>query len=134
FVPKSVNLVATNIHLPAGEEHLEAFLKKHPEDEPLRNTLREIFGNLRQSDELGSLLEIERVLAQALRRDRKRSPIFHQERQLQDRIRAVVERLRDHFGAEANERDLGAALFGEAASKGLSLVDLLVRRYDVVAA
>ena len=46
----------------------------------------------------------------------------------------VVERLREHFSAEPQETDLATAFFGEAASKGLSLVDLLSRRYDVVAA
>src|SRR5262249_21934469 len=30
FVPRRVNLVATNIRLPVAKEHLEAFLQKHP--------------------------------------------------------------------------------------------------------
>ncbi|MGA2451623.1 MAG: N-6 DNA methylase, partial [Polyangiaceae bacterium] len=36
--------------------------------------------------------------------------------------------------ADAGGSDLGAVFFGEAAGKGLSLVDLVARRYDVVAA
>src|SRR5262249_47972595 len=46
----------------------------------------------------------------------------------------VVGRLREHFRAETRHSDLATSFFGEAASKGLSLVDLLSRRYDIVAA
>ena len=54
-----MNLVATNIRLPAGKEHVEAFLSKHPEDAPLKPALLAIFEGLAHADELGSLLQIE---------------------------------------------------------------------------
>lgn len=42
-------------------------------------------------------------------------------------------RLREHFDADASAPDLSTAFFGRDAERGLSLVDLLTRRYDVVA-
>jgi SAM-dependent methyltransferase len=156
FVPRRVNLVATNIHLPAGKEHLEAFLRKHPEDTPLKPALQAIFESLTHADELGSLLQIEEPLDRELKILRERfeaagSPAQQQtlwvelQTPVQGRLpvgvptyeawkQGVVNRLRDHFEAEMRDNDLAAAFFGEAASKGLSLLDLLARRYDIVAA
>jgi hypothetical protein len=146
FVPRHVNLVATNIRLPAGKEHLEAFLRKHPDDALLKPALLAIFEGLAHADELGSLLQIQEPLDRELRH--LRSQQLERERKaaagtlFDPRSEAdwtawkhnVIERLREHFGAEAEEIDLATAFFGEAVSKGLSLVDLLARRYDVVAA
>lgn len=146
FVPRRVNLVATNIRLPAGQEHLEAFLRKHPEDAPLKPALLAIFEGLAHADELGSLLQIEEPVDRELRhlrdqqlaRERKAGAgtLFgpRQDEEWSAWKHEAVARLRDHFNAEATETDLAAAFFGKAASKGLSLVDLLARRYDVVAA
>lgn len=146
FVPRRVNLVATNIRLPAGKEHIEVFLAKHPEDVPLKPALLAIFEGLGHADELGSLLQIEEPVDRELRhlrdqqvaRERKAGAgtLFgpRKDEDWTARKHEVTERLRQHFTAEAQEADLAAAFFGEAASKGLSLVDLLARRYDVVAA
>ncbi len=146
FVPRQVNLVATNIRLPAGKEHLEAFLRQHPEDAPLKPALLAIFEGLAHADEIGSLLQIEELVEEEFRHLR--------DQQLDEERRAgatslfgprreedwaawkhdVIERLRQHFDGEAEAPDLATMFFGEAATKGLSLVDLLARRYDVVAA
>lgn len=146
FVPRQVNLVATNIRLPAGKEHLEAFLRKHPEDLPLKPALLTIFEGLAHADQLGSLLQIEEPLEKELRhlrdqqRERERKATagtlfgLHQDNDWTTWKREVLARLRQHFRAETDAADLAAAFFGEAASKGLTLVDLLARRYDVVAA
>ena len=67
FRPKRINLVATNIHPGAEMDHLTAFLAKHPEDEPLQNTLRLIFDSLRHADELGTLLQIEEPVEKEFR-------------------------------------------------------------------
>ena len=156
FVPRWVNLVATNIRLPSGRDHLETFLQKHPEDAPLKPALLAIFEGLAHADELGSLLQIEEPVEKELRALKAKyeaagSPMEQQDlwRQFQKPVQGklpigvatyeqwkqdVLARLRAHFDAEAHEVDLGAAFFGEAATKGLSLVDMLARRYDVVAA
>ena len=146
FVPLRVNLVATNIRLPAGKEHLEAFLRKHPEDVPLRPALLAIFEGLVHADELGSLLQVEEPVDRDLRHLRDQQ--LERERRTaagtlfgprEDEDWAAwkhdaIGRLRQQFGADVQEADLATAFFGKAASKGLSLVGLLARRYDVVAA
>jgi len=156
FVPQRVNMVATNIRLPAGKEHLEAFLRKHPEDAPLKPALQVIFEGLAHSDELGSLLQIEEPVGKELRAlqamyEASRLPmeqlaLWSQfQTPVQGRLplgvasyevwkERTLDRIRVHFDAEARDNDLGTAFFGEAASKGMSLVDLLARRYDIVAA
>jgi hypothetical protein len=145
FVPRRVNVVATNIRLPAGKEHLEAFLRKHPEEAPLKPALEIIFDDLTQVDELGSLLQIEQPVDRELRylrdqqltRERKAAAgmLFGPKDEEWSNLKLqVIERLELHFSAEAQATDLAAAFFGEAATKGLSLVDLLARRYDVIAA
>ncbi len=140
FVPRRVNLVATNIRLPAGKDHLEAFLRKHPDDTELKPALLAIFEGLAHADELGSLLQIEEPVDRELKSIRRRlggqltltGP--KTEADWEAWKSGVIERLRQHFVAEADAPDLVTALFGEAGAKGLSLVDVLARRYDVVAA
>ena len=145
FVPRKVNLVATNITLPAGKEHVEAFLRKHPDDALLKPALLAIFDGLVHADELGSLLQIEEPVDRELRHLRSQLEGEHKsaagslfdprsEGEWTAWKHDVIERLRQHFGAEVKEIDLATAFFGEAVSRGLSLVDLLTRRYDVVAA
>ncbi len=145
FVPRQVNLVATNIRLPAGKEHLEAFLRKHPEDTPLKPALLAIFEGLAHADELGSLLQIEQPVDRELRhlrvqqRDRERKAaagiLFgpQQEDDWASWKHGVIERVRQHFAEESELSDPITTFFGEAVTKGLTLVDLLSRRYDVVA-
>ena len=155
FVPRRVNLVATNIRLPAGKEHLEVFLGKHPEDAPLKPALLAIFEGLAHADELGSLLQIEELLESELSKLQAQYQAakavggvqtdFFRAVQVQGKLPLGVERysawrsgtigrLRQHFEAEVHDADLSAAFFGEAANKGLSLGDALARRYDAVAA
>jgi hypothetical protein len=146
FAPRRVNLVATNIRLPAGKEYLETFLRKHPEDAPLKPALLTIFEGLAHADELGSLLQIEEPVDRELRhlRDQQLArehkfgarTLFgpRKDQEWSTWKHELVGRLREHFRADVQDGDLAAAFFGEAATKGLSLVDLLTRRYDVVAA
>jgi SAM-dependent methyltransferase len=156
FVPSRVNLVATNIRLPAAKEHLDAFLRKHPEDAALRPALIAIFEGLAHADELGSLLQLEEPVEKELRVLKAKyeaagSPA-EQQTLWTDHLKPVqgklplgvasyeewkeraLARIREHFHADSQSSDLGAAFFGEAGAKGVSLVDMLSRRYDVVAA
>lgn len=139
FVPRRVNVVATNIHLPASKEHLEAFLKKHPEDAPLKPALLTIFEGLAHADELGSLLEIEEPVEKELQyiRHKLGAQLSLGGPQTTEEWSAwkqrAIDRLRQHFDVEAHSADAGAAFFGEAGAKGVSLVDVLSRRFDVVA-
>lgn len=139
FIPRRLNLVATDIRLPSGKDHLDAFLRKHPDDGELKPALLTIFEGLTHADEVGSLLQIEEPVERELRSIRQRlggqltltGPKTEEEWSAWKT--GVIERLHDHFEAEAGARDLMAAFFGEAGAKGLSLVELLAHRYDVVA-
>jgi SAM-dependent methyltransferase len=157
LLPCRMNLVATNISLPLGTDHLEVFLQTYPEDLPLKPALETVLGSLQHAHELGSLLLIEEPIEEDLRKIRSRQIAEHEltteDRQLllfsirataqtslplgleswDEWKRRTIERLRAHFAREAKASNLTAALFGQAAERGLSLVDVLSRRYDVVA-
>lgn len=156
FKPMRINLVATNIH-PAGEtDHLTAFLTKHPEDKPFRDTLRLIFNSLEHADELGSLLQIEEPVEKEVRylkslddEDKtgpaKQTALFQEmEKPEQQPLPLGVQsyeewkedlltRLNAHFREEFASADFSTRFFGDTAEKGLTLFDFLSRRYDVVA-
>jgi hypothetical protein len=139
FIPRRVNLVATNIRVPRGKEHLRTFLGKHPEEAPLQSALETIFASLENVDEVGSLLEIAEPLDRRL--GELREAYGPRLKYLADGAddaetwkRRIIEKLQDDFKAEAAAEDLSSRFFGEAGEKGLSLLDLLSRRYDLVAA
>jgi SAM-dependent methyltransferase len=157
FRPRRMNLVAADVNLPADGQ-LERFLARHPDDRPLAEPLKKVFGALEGVTEIGSLLEIEGSFEEALRKARERdlakAQLTAEQRQLllfpgppqpvQLRLpvgleswdawkRRTIDRLRAHFEEEAQLQDLSEALFGAQAEKGLGLIDLLSRRYDVVA-
>ena len=156
FPGAAMNLVATNIRLPKGKDHLQAFLAKHPEDRELRPALEAIFEGLEHADELGSLLQIEEPVERELRylQAKAEEPVDEpeqlallpeMEQPKQGRLPLGLEsydewkartlaRLRAHFAAEAEAADPRQAFFGRSASKGVKLFDLLDQRYDVVAA
>jgi hypothetical protein len=150
------HLVATNIRLPKGKDHLQAFLKKHPEDQPLHSALEAVFQGLENVHELGSLLQIEEPVEKELRYLKAKSEenkgkleqqaLFGELAQpKQGELPLGVEsyeqwkartlaHMRDHFGDEAEAADPVQAFFGQSAEKGLALFDFLSRRYDIVAA
>ncbi|MGA7124297.1 MAG: DNA methyltransferase, partial [Polyangiaceae bacterium] len=113
FVPRPLNLVATNIRLPAGMGHLELFLDKHPEDASLKPALLTIFESLSHADELGSLLQIDEPVDRELRRLRDRqveregragaATLFgpRDDGDWEAWKHGVVDRVRAHFVAEA---------------------------------
>ena len=139
FISRRVNLVATNIRLPKGKNHLQTFLGKHPEDLPLGPALETIFLSLEDADEIGSLIEIREPLETRFveireQLGRRAELLAPAGKGLADWKEKVIQRLREDFKAEAAGEDLSERFFGEAGEKGLSLLDLLSRRYDVVAA
>jgi SAM-dependent methyltransferase len=158
FKPRKVNLVAANASVPP--DAVQRYLKAHPQDEPLGGVLEAIFNGLENTAELGSLLQVEEQLERALERLRRQEarrtsggarqgsmmPLVGSAASLggagpeQDGQaawaawkRAVLDRLHDQFQAEARATDISTAIFGAEAGKGLDLLELLARRYDVVA-
>jgi hypothetical protein len=156
FQGAPTNLVATNIRLPKGKDHLEVFLAKYPEDRDLRPALEVIFEGLEHADELGSLLQTEEPVEKELRdlqaryeesRGKPEQTVMfaEMERPKQGKLPLGVDtydswrsrtlaRLKAHFAAEAQAADLAQYFFNRSAGRGLALFDLLARRYDVVAA
>ena len=158
FTPRRVNLVAANASMPP--DAAQRYLKAHPEDEPLRGVLETIFEGLENVNEVGSLLQIEEQIDRAIEELRKHEVrrANKQTEQLsllpllglpepgaqgrldldmlppwQEWKQAVLDRLHQQFEREADAKDLSTAIFGAEAEKGLDLIELLSRRYDVVA-
>lgn len=127
------HLVATNIRLPKGKDHLMEFLKKHPDDELLRPALEIAFDGMEHADEIGSLLRIEEPVEKELAHLQKRHPLLHQEADSAAWRREVVGRLERHFHEEAESAEIGQGFFSSSAGKGLALFELFSQRYDVVA-
>ncbi len=144
------NIIATNIRLPKGKDHLKAFLAKYPEDAPLAPALESIFEGLEHADELGSLLQIEEPVERELRS--LRTCLGGQTALTTGGLTGqtsfagamtdedweawkddVIERLADHFGKEGEAADFSSAFFSQNAGKGVRLFELLSKRYDVVA-
>jgi len=128
------HLVASNIRLPKGDDHVRVFLDKHPEDSPLRHALPAIFAGLAQANELGSLLKVEEIVEDEITAMRRTDPLFAYSMAAEGWKGRVMARLRGHFESEARIADLTQAFFSRAAGRGLALFDLLERRYDVVVA
>jgi hypothetical protein len=158
FTPHRVNLVAANASMPP--DAVQRYLKSHPDDEPLRGVLETIFEGLENVNEVGSLLQIDEQLDRAIedlrKREVRRANIQTEQLSLlpllglpepaaQGRLdldmlppweawkQAVLDRLHEQFQWEANATDLSTAIFGADAERGLDLIELLSRRYDVVA-
>lgn len=137
------HIISTNIRLPQGKDHLDAFLKKHPEDAPLRPALLTVFEGLQNVQEFGSLVQIEEPVEKelkALKEQAKQQKFDPESGEIVEKInfsrwkQQVIKRLKIHFQFEAEKALPTEAFFSQSAVKGLELFDLLARRYDVVAA
>ncbi|MDM8532157.1 BREX-1 system adenine-specific DNA-methyltransferase PglX [Anaerolineales bacterium HSG25] len=150
------HVVATNIRLPQGTDHLQTFLSRHPEDAPLRPALETVFEGLTHAHELGSLLQIEEPVEKELRYLKNQAETAYRQPQQPEMFaefatprqtelplsqtdyatwkNETLQRLKTHFEQESQTADPSRAFFGETAGQGLTLFDLLARRYDVVAA
>lgn len=142
FSGTAANLVATNLHLPKGKDHIKNFLAKHPDDSSLQPALEVIFEGLEHADELGALLLIEEPVEKELRYLLNLAPMVVKDGSLVPSNKVdfiswkseVIDRLKEHFIKEAQLVNLVQAFFNHSAGKGMALLDLLSRRYDVVAA
>ena len=128
------HLVACNIRLPRGDDHVRVFLDKHPEDTPIRRALPAIFEGLAHANELGSLLKIEEIIEAEIAAMRRADPLFAYSVAAEGWGSRIMARLREHFAAEAQQADLVQAFFSRSAGSGLALLGLLARRYHVVTA
>ena len=139
----SDHIIATNIRLPKSKDHLDAFLKKHPEDALLRPALLTVFEGLQNVHEVGSLVQIEEPVEKELKvlKEKAKQQKFDPESgEIVEKVnfsrwkQQVMKRLKAHFQDEAEKALPTEMFFSQSAVKGLALFDLLARRYDVVAA
>ena len=149
------HLVATNIRLPKGKNHLEEFLARYPEDLPLEEALETVFKGLENAPELGSLLQIEEPVKKKLKELKEQAEFIKREEKQLELIEVpssqqgvlpfdaeefsvwkdrTLKRLKKHFDKEAESADYIQNFFGKSATQGLSLFELLSNKYDVVAA
>jgi len=137
------HIIATNIRLPMGKDHLDVFLKKHPEDAPLRPALLTVFEGLQNVHELGSLVQIEEPVEKelkVLKEQAKQQRFDPGSGEIVEKVnfprwkQQVMKRLKAHFQDEAEKASPVESFFSKSAVKGLALFDLLGQRYDVVAA
>lgn len=146
------HLVATNIRLPKGKDHLKAFLAKHPEAAPLQPALEVIFEGLENVHELGSLVQIEEPVEKELRYLREKyasvtkrgiQANLFEPTVVQGELPLGVESyeqwksqilhlLEKHFIAEAELQDSQQRFFAESANNSLLILDILLHKYDVL--
>ena len=148
------HLVATNIRLPNGKDHLKVFLSKHPEAAPLQPALEAIFEGLENVHELGSLVQIEEPVEKELRYLREKyegakkrgvqgnlfEPTLVQgELPLgvgsyeQWKANTLIQ-LEQHFIEESEAADHNQAFFNQSAYKGIAVFSILSKRFSAVIA
>ncbi len=132
FRPRKLNLVNCDLTLPPSPpvELLDQFAE--PELKDLARSLWEGLAGVRT---FGSLLHPERTVNEAFAkiRGRERDGLWAKDdAEWTKRRRHFITELRKAFNREAGEPDLGRHLFGTEAGRGLDLLQVLGRRYDVV--
>lgn len=132
FRPSKINLTCCDVALPPTPpgELLSQF--NEPE---LKDLALSLWEGLAGAPIFGSLLHPERTVDDALSkiRTRDRGSLWEKdETEWTKRRRHLLEELGKAFNREAREADLGRHLFGAEAGRGLDLLQLLGRRYDIV--
>jgi hypothetical protein len=154
FSAVPANLVATNIRLPEGVDHLKAFLTKHPDDKDLSPALEIVFEGLQHAEELGSLLQIEKPVEAKLRELQVQQEQLRSTGGVQTHLykptvvqgqlpmgvqnfqtwkAGILQRLSSHFRQESESGSVDV-FFNRSAGRGIKILDILAARYDVVAA
>lgn len=156
-LPWQVNLVSADAHLTDGGMR-EAFLEKYADDPQLQNVWKEMFSEMEDIAQVGSLLRVEERFRQLLEtyqpptvedlRQEEQADLPGMEqaaRQMQlgdadatgawSPSRTVQAMLGDlkAFASEAlEEQDVNAQIFATEVEKALGLLDVLMQKYDVV--
>lgn len=132
FRPRKLNLVNCDLTLPPSPP--AALLDQFAEPE-LKDLARSLWDGLAGVRIFGSLLHPERTVNEAFAKIQARDGDGLWAKDAAEwakRRRHFVTELRKAFNREAGEPDLGRHLFGAEAGRGLDLLQVLGRRYDVV--
>src|SRR5207249_284458 len=103
-------------------------------DRDVQDLMRAMWSDLKDAPTLGSLLHPERRVDELLgRRRREGNTLDYQDDQSWERFKLeLLDGIREQFDKVAHSADIGQRLFGQNVAKGLSLVEAVTRRYDVV--
>jgi len=139
------NLAVASVH-PLDGKRLARFLALFQEDRPvLERALRGLWRRLEDAEWLGSLLRLEREIADLVAAERSRyqkTPLFagiagEFEREAAEEeywaiLEAKIIQALDEFTRQVRADDPGQTFFMGEAVRGLRLLHLLLKRYDVV--
>ena len=151
-----VSLVCADARLTDGEVRAR-FLKEYEDDPALQRVWRELFREMEDIAQVGSLLRVEERLRQLLEEYQPSTVALDSDRQLElsgvpqeprqmglaevpggetwsprRRLAGMLEHLRRFARDALEEADVNAQLFASEAEKTLSLLDVLLQDYDVV--
>ena len=131
FRPRQLNLVACDIAIPPDPP--DDFLASLDEPE-LKELARSLWTGLAGIRTFGSLLHPERAVNEtfAMLKSKSKGTLWETETDWGARRKHFIAELRTAFTGAANETDLSQHLFGEEASRGLTALEVLGGRYDVV--
>ncbi len=139
------NLACADV-LPLNGARLGAFLREAHFTRPIYERLiRALWGRLKDVNQLGSLLRLEQELGTLVAEERARyekTPLFAglqgeferqaSEEEFWDLLTAQIVQGLDEFARQQAHAGADQAFFVGEAVKGLRLLDLMLRRYDVV--
>ena len=129
-----MNLVCTDIVLREGPE-LEELLDRFKNDPLTQDLVKTIWRGLKNARELGSLLKVEEQVDAVIARKRKveKGTFWEHPEELWEQWKQdFLNTLKDYVDRAAESFDVNRRMFGQEAIKGMQLLDLLTRRYDVV--
>lgn len=145
------NIVCANVEPLVGSS-LDEFVRASSSEHPVvGRVLQTLSVTLRESDSLGSLVRLEEDLRRLVAEERRKAVVDRQKTfdmpgirkesfesaddmdSFFDALEADIEERLDRFVRSSGETKRNAARFAHEASKGIRLLDIVRRRYDVVA-
>jgi antitoxin component of RelBE/YafQ-DinJ toxin-antitoxin module len=133
--PPVLNLVVADAVLTRGQAY-EELLSQYKQDIVAREAIEAIWHALENLRELGSLVRVEEEVEEAVRKAKtkedKHSPLLSSAKDWEQYKNTLLTRLKEAFVAETKSSNLNERIFGLEGVKGVGLLELLGRRYDVV--
>jgi len=132
--PVRMNLACADIVLREGPE-LAELLERFKGDPLTQDLIETIWRGLQNARELGSLLKVEEQVDAVIARKREaeRGTFWEHADEDWDRWKqGLLDVLKDYVDRSAEAFDVNRRMFGQEVIKGVQLLDLLTRRYDVV--
>jgi len=133
---EQMNLVAANAIM-VDSDILDEFLEEFGDDALAKELVTTIWHGLQNVRELGSLLKVEEQIDAVIERVKGQTMVgvdwgkeqFSWERWKQ----RILDKLREYYERAAETFDINKQMFANETIKGLSFIDLVSQKYDVVA-